>query len=71
MLSALTLTRQERASVQGAYDTLTEIGARTGWVIELVDEAHQKLGVILALCAAAPAAARRPGWRAGLIRRWR
>jgi len=46
------LSRDERAVLQAAYDTLTAIGSRNGWDYYLLDEAHQKLGVILAVLIA-------------------
>lgn len=69
MLEDLKLTGQEEASVQAAYDTLTEVGARTGWSIGLVDEAHQKLGVLLAVLYARRLQGKLPGRKPGLS--WR
>jgi hypothetical protein len=45
------ISPEEQAKIQAAYDVLTALGRREGWDNELLDRAHQALGVILALAA--------------------
>jgi hypothetical protein len=52
------ITSDETARIQAAYDVLTKLGQQTAAVVDatwdtLLDEAHQKLGVMLAVITAA------------------
>lgn len=46
------ISQDERDKIETAYDVLCEIGLRCNWEFWLVDEAHQKLGVFLAVLTA-------------------
>jgi Iap family predicted aminopeptidase len=46
------MSDDEINKIKAAYNTLAEIGGRCNWNYWLIDETHQKLGVMLAVLTA-------------------